>query len=611
MAGYALIIDLNREIRPLPNPQSFMEGVARYKSLDQTVTPASGEKIVAAKLDSPASLHEGLTFDPDTGSWLIGAGSLIYGDVSSDGNLNSLLRDFLQNGESVLSECDGVFSAVIYNGLTKAISVITDPFGYFSVFYGIKGGLAFVATSALAVVEMTQSEPDETGVNCFLLTGKVLGDTTLWQDVKRMRAARVYKFVGGGVRESVYWEPAVDEKITKLSFSDSVESSMEVCKRAFKRNLSNEKKVWADLTGGFDTRLMAMILDHSGIPFKANCVGPHGHPDVKIAHVIAEKMGWEFEHFDLPESWPQECHENFPEALGRGDAHINLFLLTKTLWVHKQEQKQYKTLLSGFGGELWRGPIWWPERGNLGKSTFVHYDRQIWSLMHPVANNVFIQRVDGRVREEIIKQFRKVGELDSHLLNTVKLDKIWTYRETGHVGAWVSAASGLLRVIPALFSKDIVNHVISLNCRFKVRNRIGRHMLATYNPALAKIDMEGRRMVEPLGIKNFVRLIPHHAVFSKRMLNKLSEVVFGRTLLPHERQIKFSSLELRRNILKHIELEKLLDPSRMRSGNLYRSDQLRYLLEQAATKGFRYEEFLGRILTLEMAMRAVGSDSSG
>jgi asparagine synthetase B (glutamine-hydrolysing) len=504
-----------------------------------------------------------------------------------------------------------VFSAVIYDGITKTISVITDPFGYFSVFYGCKDGFAFVATSALAVAEMTRSKPDETGVNCFLLTGKVFGNTTLWRAVKRMKAARIYKFGEGEAEESEYWEPAVDKNITELSLSDSMESLMEVCKRVFKRNLSNEKKVWADLTGGFDTRLMAMILDHTGIPFKANCVGPPGYPDVRIAHKIAENMGWEFEHFDLPESWPQESHEYFPEALGRGDAHINLFLLAKTLWIHRQEHKQYKTLLNGFGGELWRGPIWWPERGNIGRSTFVHYDRQIWSLMHPVADKIFIRKFDDKVREMIKKQFMEVGERHPQSLNTVKLDRIWAYRETGHVGAWVSAASGLLRVIPVLFSKDIVNHVISLNYRFKIRNRILRHMLAAYNPALAKIDVAGGGMEEPLSVRNFVRSIPYMAVLSKRSLNKFSEVVFRRMLWPSERQIKYSSLESRQSILKFCEREKLFSPSHMHSGNLYRSDQLRYFLEQAATKGFRHEEFLGRILTLEMAMRNVGSEFSG
>jgi hypothetical protein len=610
MAGYALIIDLSGKSGPLPDARHFVERVSHYKPSDYTVTIATGEKIAAAKLDSAASLHKGLISDHKTGSWLMAAGTLIYGDAPSDGILSSLLMDFLRHGDSVLSGCDGLFSAVIYNGLSKAVSVVTDPLGYFSVFYGLHNGLAFVGTSALAIAEMIQSEPDETGAGCFLLTGRVLGRRTLWRDVKRLQAARVYKFEGREVRESVYWEPAVDEKITRLSFSEAAESSMEVCEHAFRRNLSNERKVWADLTGGFDTRFMTMLLDYSGIPFKANCVGPFEHPDVRIAREIAKRMGWEFEHFELPESWPRECHEYFPEALGRGDAHINVFLLAKTLWVHKKESQQYPTLLSGFGGELWRGPIWWPEKASLGQSSFVHYDRQIWSLMHPIADTVFSKSLNGRVREEIEQQFRKAGELNPHALNTVKLDRIWTYRETGHVGAWASAASGLLRVIPVLFSKDIVNHVISLNYRYKVGNQIVRHLLTAYNPALSKVIVEKGRMAEPLRFHNWFRLLPRQAILSKRALNKFSEVVFRRTLWPNERGIKYSSLELRQNILKHIEGENLLDPSQMHSGYLYQPHQFRRFMRQAGSARFRHEEFLGRILTLEMAMRAVGSEHS-
>lgn len=46
----------------------------------------------------------------------------------------------------------------------------------------------------------------------------------------------------------------------------------------------------------------------------------------------------------------------------------------------------------------------------------------------------------------------------------------------------------------------------------------------------------------------------------------------------------------------------------MRSGELYKADGLRQLVSQATSEGFKYDEFLNRIISLEMAMRAVGVD---
>ncbi len=66
-------------------------------------------------------------------------------------------------------------------------------------------------------------------------------------------------------------------------------------------------------------------------------------------------------------------------------------------------------------------------------------------------------------------------------------------------------------------------------------------------------------------------------------------------------------MEWRREILKYAEVEGLFHPSKMHSGNLYNFDQLRSFLSEAQTERFQYDEFLGRIITVEMALRAVGA----
>lgn len=610
MAAFALIIDLDRERRNIHDSSPFFERVADYKCLNKDISYLEGGKVSAAKLDSPASAHRGVISDEQTGSWVMAAGSPVYKNFPPDIGLSRLLEDFIRKGDSVLSECDGVFALVLFDGRTETVSVATDPFGYFSVFYAVHNQVVYAATSALAVAETAMSEPDDLGVSCFLHTGKVFGGLTLWDGVKRMQAARIYRFSEKGVEASVYWDLRIDERVTELSLSDSIGSSLELLDRIFKRNLAGEKKVWADLTGGFDTRFMTMLLDRSGIPFKADCVGPPGFPDVKIAWKIAEKMGWEFEHFDLPSNWFQDGGRYFKEALGRGDAHINIFLLAKTLWVYRKAQEQHRALVNGFGGELWRGPIWWPERNNLGQSPSVHYDRQLWSLMHPVDDRVFLRRSDDLVSEEIVQQLREVGERNPDWLNSAKLDRIWTYRETGHVGAWVSAASGILRSIPILFSKDIVNHVVSLNPEWKKKKRMMRLMLAALSPALAGIEVEGGRSAEPPGFGHPVRWMQSQVRFTKKALNKLSEIFVGRSLRPPDAPLKHLAATMNKGIERYVEEEKLLDPSYMRSGYLYKAEHLHSLFLQAGSKGFSQFEFLGRILTVEMAQRAVGSGDS-
>jgi len=588
--------------------RSFVERTARYKSLDLPAGWRVGWRCLAAKLDSPSSLHKSAAVDAESGSWLIAAGTVIDTQANApDGSLRQLLLDYLARGPEVFARCDGLFALLAYNGRARSLAAVSDPFGYFSVYHGAREGRVYVATSALAVAQQIESPPNELGVNCFLRTGKVFGEMTIWRDVKRMRAATVLEFSADGTRETVYWQPRADATLAKLSLRESIEASIALVERVFIRNLAREGKVWSDLTGGFDTRFMTMFLDRSGLPFKANFVGAPENDDVAIARVIVEKMGWEHRHFQLPTTWPDECPAYLPDALGRGDGHLNVLLSLRALWAHRQEREEYPALLSGLGGEMWRGPNWWPEQRTLGQSSVVHYDRQLWSFMHPIDESIFACGGAQPVKDEVIRQFRQVGEREPDAPNTLKLDVLWTYRETAHVGAWVSVAAGLLRIIPALFSKDIVTHAISLNYRWKLGNRLVRHLIEMCSPALANIEVQGRGPAAPQRLTNFHRFIPSRIDHYRRGIKKLAEIKLGRTSQSAARDEGYSRVEWRLAILDFARREKLFDPDIMRSAALYQLDRLHAFLAQAEGGNFHHDEFIGRIITIELALRAVGA----
>jgi hypothetical protein len=608
MAGLAVLIDTDANEKLEAVFGAFLQRTANYKQLEGSSEYASGVRCIGAKLDAPPSLHRGITIDPGTGSWLIAAGTVIDTAYrSEDGSLDLLLRDYLTRGKAVLGRCDGLFAMVIYHGLDHSLSIVSDPFGHFSVFYGFYGSRAFAATSALAVAKTIQSRPSEVGVNCFLRTGKVFGDMTLWQDVKRMPAATVLEFVDGAMHQSVYWTPKVDRSVANQSFSDSADSSVQISQQTLRKNLAREGKVWTDLTGGYDTRLVAMLLEQAGIPFKANSVGTPTHPDVRIAQTIAREMGWEYQSFDLPSTWPTQCPEYLADALGRGDAHLNVLLLTQPMWSHRQKARQYTTLLTGLGGEMWRGPLWWPEKGNLGTSTVVHYDRQAWSLMHPIPDMVFRADPSDQVRQELVRQFKQVGDRYVDLPNMSKLDQIWLYRETSHTGAWTSAAAGVQRAIPAFFFKDIVTHAISINYRWRNRARMLRYMLERYRPALANVELEDGSPAMLMRATNFYRFIPRYVSLYGRIIGKLGQIVLGRSLLSRGTNTGYSQMDWRQGIVQFAQDEKLFQPIDMHSGSLFNPDQLLSFLSQAQSSEFQHDEFLGRMITVEMALRTVGT----
>ncbi len=612
MAGLAVMFERDSERASGQDFGRFMQRVADAKMLTKPSSIIAGWGCLGSKFDTPESLHRGVTLDPESGSWLVAAGTVVdTDDPAPNGDLSSLLRDYVAHGPIVFKRLDGVFALAIFNGRARTLAIVSDPFGFFSVFYGERGDRAYVGTSALAVAQQIQAAPSELGVQCFLRTGKVFGDMTLWREVKRLRPATVLEFSAQGVRESSYWMPSVDGLLSRLSLGDAVDAAAQVLPSLLKRNLAREGKMWSDLTGGFDTRFMDTLLERAGIAFKANFVGPDNHPDVQIARVIVDRTGWEHQHFELPNTWAQESPNYLEEALFRGDGHLNVLLLLRPLWVHHREREQFSTLLNGLGGEMARGPIWWPERAAIGRSTSVHYERQLWSLMHPIPEELMVSSSRQFVQDELTRQFQAVGERCPDAPNTFKLDSLWAFRETSHAGAWTSAAAGLLRVIPAMFSKDIIEFVMSLDYRWRVRNSLVRHMLSRYRPELSNIEVDGRGPAAPLRIDNWFRFIPSRLAFSRKALDKFSQVAFGKTLWQRTRPVSYSRTEWRQEILNYAAARGMLDPTLMRSGNLYRPEPLASFLARARTDTFKHEEFLGRIITVEMALLQTGAVVKG
>ena len=63
----------------------------------------------------------------------------------------------------------------------------------------------------------------------------------------------------------------------------------------------------------------------------------------------------------------------------------------------------------------------------------------------------------------------------------------------------------------------------------------------------------------------------------------------------------------RRDTLSQLEDETLLVPAKMHSSGMYDVDSFQTLLAEAQTDSFNSERLLGRILTVEMALRSVGT----
>lgn len=613
MSGFAVLIA--PDSYPQEQEATFMDFLkltAGYKSLAPSGKTLSGRQCYAAKLDSPATLHKGVAEDAQTGSWLLAAGTVVDTRGKPGPEPDNLLRDYLQDGLSVLDFYDGQFALVIYDGREQSLCVISDPLGYFSIFYGTRGMQTFISTSALAVAQQIQAKPDILAAECFLRTGQVYGKATLWQGVKRALPATILKFVDKHAREIEYWKPIVDEAIARLSFEDALQVATETLSNTIELALRREGKPWIDLTGGFDTRLVATMADKRGIPFTGNCIGPDGHPDVTISGSISREMGWDYVHIALPDDWAEEQRDWLKLALRKGDAHLNVLNLARTLWGHQHKAGTSRVCVQGLGGELWRGAYWRHELFNIGRHR-VNYDRLIdfRMFLSPIAISTLSADQTEAVRQQLKQRFTGVLSGYNGLPNTVKLDRLLIFKGTAHGGAYLSAAAGIIRGVIPLYFKAPTTLAFSLNSRWKhpISQRFFRTLLERENPRLATVPTTSGGPALPMRLTNLHKFWPFWQSVVSNVAGKYARQIIKRPtklFSGHPTHVHYPLPDWRRGWLDYAAEAELLQPDKMRSAHLYNAEELQRFVAQAASET-RYDDFLGRIITLEMAMRDVGT----
>jgi asparagine synthetase B (glutamine-hydrolysing) len=114
-----------------------------------------------------------------------------------------------------------------------------------------------------------------------------------------------------------------------------------------------------DLTGGSDTRLLAVIFKSVGLDFETAVSGTPGHYDVEISQKVAAELGTkhyvtyhDVENIDLA----GELEETFINGDGFSDvlAAHRLYQLGRD-----RAQRNIELAIGGSGGELYKDGGWW------------------------------------------------------------------------------------------------------------------------------------------------------------------------------------------------------------------------------------------------------------
>jgi hypothetical protein len=503
-----------------------------------------------------------------------------------------------------LDELDGAFALIRYDDDRDEVAIMSDPFGMQALYVAQVGSSTYVSTSALALAKHVGTRPSALDVFTYLRLGLNFGQNTHWEGIERLEPATTVHISADTRKRSQYWRPRIDGAVTRLPFKAAVDHCTEALVETLRGHLAARPCMWCDLTGGFDTRLMALGLSHAGVDFRTNTVGREEGDEVRIAAHVARAAGWGWSRFEIPDDWDQLLPGRLDESLAWGDGMLDVLQLSEVLWHHEQKSRDSGELLIGGGGEHFRNFAWQQEFLKAGRSSDVNWDNWLaMRLLPPIDASIFSSDRTAEVRADLRRRMESWIEPYSAEPNTVKLDMLYAYKSIGHFGAYRSAASSYLDAQLPFYFKPVFTAATSTNFRFRNNHRLTRHMITRLDPRVAAIETATGGPAEAWRPTNLHRFAPYYVRLAGKVVNKVSQKTFGRTLVSSEPAVSPRPARARIAALDHLAHHGGLRYEDLRVGPLLRRREFEDLMARAGDPGLRDASLLGRILTAELALR--------
>ncbi|MBC7122580.1 MAG: hypothetical protein H5T94_05010 [Pseudothermotoga sp.] len=214
--------------------------------------------------------------------------------------------------EIEIKKFNGFFSFVKVSD--NEIVLVVDHFTSMPLFYALEDGDVYVSDDAFWILkQLSVVTLDEDAVEEFLVTGHVAGNETLYREIKQVQAGEMLRIrtrvsEDGEINALRYFLYRRDKE---KEFNTDRETLLtildDVLQRVFERAIKvlNGRTAVIPLSGGYDSRLIAMMLRRSGYE-NVVCFsyGVPGNMDSEVSRIIAESLGyrWFFVEYN-EESW--------------------------------------------------------------------------------------------------------------------------------------------------------------------------------------------------------------------------------------------------------------------------------------------------------------------
>lgn len=406
------------------------------------------------------------------------SGFLYVAGKSSGVDSVQRFAEALANGLLEALNClKGVYMVVVADKVSGDAYAFVDSSGLFHAFHSSRGvSSSFLKLAAEHGSHLPEMSPD--ALVQFFHFGHVPFGGTFFREINRLDGDQIVRISSAGAvslmsknSRALGPEPARDFGAQLMSFASSVAA----------------EKVSIDLTGGIDSRLLAVILEYFGLPFELAVSGADDHEDVTIARDVARILNrplhvTHHECGDFEGSLPalfEACDGLFNVASGHGPLQNQ----------RKRKARGATLMITGAGGELFKD-FWWLQDFPFYRQRTSHIKRLYSMRIVPVAprHDYFAEPYADVSRCLRRTYLQKLAGYASDT-NTQTYDRIYyCVKMRDVVGRMMSNHAWLLHCYAPFLEPEIATVGYRLPRSTRFFNSFHRRMTTRYSPAAARIQ---------------------------------------------------------------------------------------------------------------------------
>jgi hypothetical protein len=445
-------------------------------------------------------------------------------DPSGKDDAGLALASYLAFGDRFHERLNGAWNIVLHDGPSGATFVITDRIGTRLLFFAQDGKRFVFANEVKGVIagRKVKSRAGGFGLLQLLVAAAATGRNTWIEGIEVIEPGTVVRLDRRGVHRHRYWRFRFEEGSARQSDRGYAEIFHELLCRATGRamKLHERHPIAITLSGGLDSRAVALSIPKAHLPIDAITYGNEDAPDVRYARQLAEVIG--LKHHFIEGLWPgfvKDCEAVYSRHLGkpvtcsyysaqlervvwRAEALSMFDALSSLIW-HPLYRKHMRFMLNGAAGDALTGShigpylMLDPPREQIIDrhfSSFLFQDRE---LVKRIASPALYRRWEG----ELYNRFRQTfAEIDAD--EATAIASVWDMENRQRRGAFQSFTIERYFCVcrTPFVDYELADHLASIPPRWRFQQRIYKRMIVDGFPEAAHVPWaytEGRITTSP------------------------------------------------------------------------------------------------------------------